>query len=188
MSIFHDVITVKSARTVLTAAGVLGALAATVPITQALSAQAREAWKGADSMTPIAIGPDISRCGPAPASLRAQFAGTGIDNTGGPYTVTASGCLNTETQRVSQLRATDTYIRSGDSVDIATDDFTLAVNPDTCVATNERPVRFTVAGGSGSLEDAGGQGRFHFAMPYPLCAGVTPPLTAYVWFEGTFQR
>ena len=136
-------------------------------------------------MTPLAIAPDPSRCGPAPVNLHARFAGTGIDTNGGPYTVAASGCLSTQTRRLSELRATDTYNRNGDSIDI--DDFTLRVSPATCVATNKHPVRFTVAGCSGSLARASRHGHFDFAMPYPLCAAAQPPFTAYVWFSGTIQ-
>ena len=174
-------------RTMLGAAGAVATLAAILPVSQALSGHGAEGWKGAESLTPVAIAPNPSRCGPAPVNLHARFAGSGIDTNGGPYTVAASGCLNTQTRRLSELRATDTYTRNGDSIDIDIDDFTLRVSPVTCVATNKHPVRFTVAGGSGSLARASGHGHFDFAMPYPLCAGARPPFTAYVWFSGTIQ-
>jgi hypothetical protein len=97
----------------LAAAGGIAALAASLPVSQALSARGPDEWKGAESLRPLLIAPNPGRCGPAPVNLQAQFAGTGIDTNGGTYTVSASGCLNTHSRRVFDLHATDTYTHSG---------------------------------------------------------------------------
>jgi len=144
-----------------------------------------DVWKGAESFTQTALTPNVERCGAAPGNLEGSFAGSGIDTAQGTFAVTTSGCVNVETLRVSDLRATDTYLRSGDSVRIVADDFTLVLDPDTCVATNRRSVRFRVAGGTGELAGARGRGRFDIAMNWTPCNGLSLP--AHVWFEGRLE-
>lgn len=142
-------------------------------------------WKGAETFTQTSLVPNPTRCGAAPPSLQATFAGTGVDTAGGTFTVTTSGCLNTETMRISDLEATDTYVGGAGSVLIAPDDFTLVVDPETCVGTNEAPVAFRVAGGTGEYEGARGGGHFDFALNWTPCNGVTQP--THVWFRGTIE-
>lgn len=142
-------------------------------------------WKGAESLTPVSLAPDLQRCGPPPANLEGQFTGTGVDTAGGRFTVTASGCLNLETRRVSDLVATDRFVRDGAEVFIDTDDFTLALDEDICTAFTQRPVEFRVAGGTGSLENARGNGHFDFAMTWPECGSTGAP--AFVWFDGELR-
>lgn len=142
-------------------------------------------WKGAEVLTQTSLAPNPARCGDAPSNLEATFAGTGVDTAGGAFSVTVSGCLNLDTLRVFDLEATDTYVRSGDSVLIAPDDFTLIVDPATCVATNTRPVMFEVAGGTGEYEEARGGGQFDFAVNWAPCNGLTQP--THIWFRGTIE-
>jgi len=68
----------------------------------------RPVWKGAETFAPVRVGPNPARCGVFPRNLEAHFVGSGIDNNGGPYSVTASGCLDTEDNLLSDLEATDT--------------------------------------------------------------------------------
>lgn len=153
--------------------GPLGALAAKAD---------RHSWKGAESFTPVQVGPNPSRCGPFPQNLEARFAGSGIDTNGGPFSVTASGCLDTVANVLSSLEATDTYLDTGDAVLIAPGDVALTVDPTTCVATNRQPVHFDVAGGTGRYAGARGDGTYDLAFTLPSCAGAQQ--SVYVWFRG----
>ena len=138
-------------------------------------------WKGAETLVPIAVGPNVDRCG-APPNVEARYAGTGIDTNGGTFAVTASGCLNLDTLRVFDMEATDTYAGTGDAIHIAPADFTLVIDPATCVATNADPVPFRVDGGTGRYELSTGSGTFDFALNHPQCNGLAQP--AHIWFRG----
>jgi hypothetical protein len=144
-----------------------------------------QAWKGAETFAPVTIGPNEARCGAFPRNVEARFAGSGIDTNGGPFAVTASGCLDTEAAVVSHLEATDTYARTGDAVQIVPADAVLSVNAETCVATNVDPVPFSVGGGTGRYANASGSGTYDLAFPMPGCAG--PPQTVHVWFTGSLS-
>ncbi len=65
-------------------------------------------WKGAETLNHVAAGPNLARCGAFPRNIEARFSGLGVDTEGGPYTVLASGCLDTEADLVFDLEATDT--------------------------------------------------------------------------------
>jgi hypothetical protein len=155
---------------------VVGATAGASPVTD---------WKGAESFTQTGLAPNLTRCGPLPDNLEGRFAGSGIDTAYGTFAVTTSGCVNVRTLRVSDLQATDTYLRSGDRVKIVTDDFTLALDAKTCVASNRHPVAFRVAGGTGGLAGATGRGHFDIAMNWTPCNGLVLP--AHVWFNGELR-
>jgi hypothetical protein len=143
-------------------------------------------WKGAETFAPVAIGPNLARCGSFPRNLEARFVGSGIDTFGGPFTVAASGCLDTEANVLSDVEATDTYLGTGDSVHIAPADAALDFDPTTCTATNRRPLRFEVTGGTGDLTGASGGGHYNLAFTLPTCPG--PQQTVHVWFSGHLDR
>lgn len=142
-------------------------------------------WKGAETLQPVSFRPAPDRCGPPPTFLEGRFAGTGLDNVGGAFVVTASGCLDTQALRLFDLQATDTFTDSGASLTIRPEDVNLVLNPRTCVAVNRQPVPFTVEAGTGILEGATGQGTFHLALSYPPCGGA--PLPAHIWFQGVLH-
>jgi hypothetical protein len=142
-------------------------------------------WKGAETFTQTTLTPNPPRCGPPP-NVEATFAGSGVDTVGGSFLVTVSGCLNTATLEAFDLAATDTYIHTDGSVDIAPDDFALVLDPETCVATNTTPVRFTVVGGTGAYKGARGVGHFDFAVNWTPCNGLAQP--THVWFRGRSIR
>ena len=141
-------------------------------------------WKGAETLLPVALAPNVERCGPPPI-LEVSYAGTGIDTNGGVFAVTASGCLDLGALRVFDMEATDTYTATADSIRIEPDDFTLVLDPVTCVATNPLQVAFRVAGGTGSYEGAGGSGHFDFVLNHPACNGLVQP--ADIWFRGVIR-
>lgn len=138
-------------------------------------------WKGAETMAPVALTPNLARCGPPP-TVEARFAGSGIDTEGGMFAVAASGCFDLDTLRIFDLEATDTYVQSRDTIRILPDDFTLRLDERTCVATNPQPVRFRVGGGTGRFANSGGGGTFDFALNHPPCNGLAQP--AHIWFRG----
>lgn len=142
-------------------------------------------WKGAETFTQTTLVPNPTRCGATPPNVEATFIGNGVDTTGGAFLVTVTACLNTETLRVSDLDATDTYVHTQGSVFIAPDDFSLVVDPETCVAANDAPVQFRVVGGTGKYENARGSGQFDFAANWTPCNGLTQP--THVWFRGTID-
>ena len=170
----------RSAAAVLTVAVIALALGAS-----ATAGADPRPWHGAETFAPVRIGPGVERCGAFPRHLEAQFAGSGIDSFGGPYAVTASGCLDTDTMVLSDLEATDTYVGSGDSVRIAPADAPLHFDPATCTATNTRPLRFDVVGGTGALTGARGGGQYDLAFTLPTCPG--PQQVVHVWFHGTIH-
>jgi hypothetical protein len=160
------------------------ALTVLVPATGEATSSAR--WKGAESMTPVALRPDVERCGDPSAALEARFAGEGIDNAGGPFSVAASGCLDPNRLRIFDLEATDTFLDGSGSLLITPHDAALVLDEDTCVATNVRPVPFVVTGGTGAFASATGRGTFHIALSWPPCGGIPAP--ARVWFSGSLTR
>ncbi|HVL32134.1 MAG TPA: hypothetical protein VM600_00965 [Actinomycetota bacterium] len=141
------------------------------------------AWKGAESMTPIAFAPNPERCG-APPVLEGRFAGDGLDSRGGIFTVTASACFNTETLKVTDLEATDRF-SAADTLLIKPADVVLVLDPVSCVATNRHATPFSVAGGTGRYDGASGSGTYHIALNWPACNGAAAP--ARVWFEGVLN-
>jgi len=157
--------------------GVIGATAAT-----GSASGGRPGWKGAETFAPTSIGPNPSRCGDFPRNLQATFVGSGIDTLGGPFAVSVSGCLDTESNVLFDLESTDTYLGSGDALRIAPGKVALHVDPVTCVATNRVPVRFDVVGGTGAHTGARGGGHYDIAFTLPTCPGPQQPV--HVWFSG----
>lgn len=164
-------------------AALAGAAAAILMFSTATAGAGSRTWKGAETFAPVRVGPGLARCGAFPRNLEAHFAGSGIDTFGGPFVVTASGCLDTQAMVLSDLEATDTYLRGGDSVHIAPDDAALDFDPATCTASTSRPLRFVVAGGTGALAGARGGGTYDLAFTLPTCVG--PQQIVHVWFRGT---
>ena len=160
-------------------------LAAAVIGATGVASADRPGWKGAETFSPVAIGPNPARCGVFPRHLEAHFVGSGIDTRGGPFAVRASGCLDTEANVLFDLEATDTYLGTGDSLRIAPADVPLDVNPATCTATNRAPVRFDVTGGTGAYAGAEGGGTYDLAFTLPTCPGPQAPV--HVWFHGHLE-
>jgi hypothetical protein len=75
-------------------------------------AAAAAEWTGGETLTPVSVGPNLARCGALPRFIEARLAGAGVDTEGGPYSVVASGCLDTRENVIFDLRARDTYTRS----------------------------------------------------------------------------
>src|SRR4029079_17996375 len=73
-------------------------------------------YKGASAFNLAGAGPNVARCGAFPENIELSFTGQGIDTEGGLNTAVFSACANTTTNVVSDLRATDTYVGSGDQV------------------------------------------------------------------------
>jgi hypothetical protein len=143
-------------------------------------------WRGTESFSLTNAGPNVARCGEFPENIELSFAGSGIDTEGGLFNVTASTCTNTITNLIFDLKATDTYVQSGDQVFIEADSFVQVVNPANCVATNSHAVMGRVAGGTGGRAGASGHAKFHFANNVTPCNGQNAE--AQVWFEGVFMR
>jgi hypothetical protein len=167
--------------TVLVAVLGMPALVGPVP---AAGAVRGAAWKGAETLTPVALIPNFGRCGSLP-NLEARYAGVGIDTGGGAFSVIASGCLNLGALRVFDMEVTDTYTATLDRVRIEPDDFTLVLDSATCVASNPVPIAFRVAGGTGRFKGARGGGHFDFALNHPACNGLVIP--AHIWFHGQIR-
>jgi len=143
-------------------------------------------WRGTESFSLTNAGPNVARCGAFPENIELSFSGSGIDTEGGAFNVTASACTNTTTNEIFDLKATDTYVPSGDQVFIEADSFVQVINPANCVATNSHAVMGRVAGGTGARAGATGHARFHFANNVTPCNGQNAP--AHVWFEGVFMQ
>jgi hypothetical protein len=143
-------------------------------------------YKGGSSFNLAGVGPNVVRCGAFPENIELSFTGSGIDTEGGFNNAVFSACTNTTTNLVFDLKATDTYVQTGDQVFIEGDAFVQEVNPATCVATNSHGVPFRVAGGTGGHAGATGTGRFHITSNLTPCNGLTPP--TQVWFEGVIRR
>lgn len=142
-------------------------------------------WKGSAAFSPVGAGPNPARCGAFPENIEVTFAGSGVDTDGGIFNNSTSACTNTTTNRIFDLKATDTYVQSGDSVFIESDDFVQVANPSICIATNSQAVKFRVAGGTGAHAGATGEGRFHIATNDAACNGLAQPTR--VWFEGVIK-
>jgi hypothetical protein len=143
-------------------------------------------YKGGSTFNLAGAGPNVARCGAFPENVELSFTGSGIDTEGGYNTAVFSACTNTTTNLVFDLKATDTYVQTGDQVFIEADSFVQTVNPANCVATNSHGVPFRVAGGTGGHAGATGTGRFHITSNLTPCNGITQP--AQVWFEGVIRR
>ena len=98
-------------------------------------------YKGGSTFNLASAGPNVARCGAFPQNIELTFTGGGIDTEGGLNTAVFSACTNTETNLVSDLEATDTYVQTGDQVFIEGDPFVLAPNPAICAAAAPRPLR-----------------------------------------------
>jgi hypothetical protein len=143
-------------------------------------------WKGIERFGLTNAGPNVARCGAFPQNVELTFSGSGIDTEGGVFNVSASACTNTTTNEIFDLKATDTFVASGDQLFVEADSFTQIINPENCVATNSHAVTGRVAGGTGAYAGATGQARFHFANNVTPCNGQTAD--AHVWFEGVVRR
>jgi hypothetical protein len=143
-------------------------------------------YKGGSSFNLAGAGPNVARCGAFPENVELSFTGSGIDTEGGYNTAVFSACTNTTTNLVFDLKATDTYAQSGDSVFIEGESFELVPNPAICAAANAHGVPFRVAGGTGAYAGATGTGRFHITSNLTPCNGLTPP--SQVWFEGVIIK
>ena len=143
-------------------------------------------YKGGSSFNLAGPGPNVARCGAFPENVELSFTGAGIDTEGGYNTAVFSACTNTTTNEVFDLKATDTYAGSGDSVFVEGDRFVLAPNPAICAASNAHGVPFRVAGGTGIYEGATGTGHFNITSNLIPCNGLTPP--SQVWFEGVIMK
>ena len=132
-------------------------------------------YKGGSAFNLAGVGPNVARCGAFPENVELSFTGSGIDTEGGFNTAVFSACTNTTTNQVFDLKATDTYAGSGDSVLIEGDSFVLTPNPAICAAANAHGVPFRVAGGTGAYANATGTGRFHITSNLtPLQRPDTP--------------
>lgn len=107
-----------------------------------------------------------------------------MDTIGGQFDVISSACQNTVTNEVFDLVAVDTYVLGG-SVEISSAPFILVPNPETCISTNEQPVKYILTGGPGIFANAIGKGKYDIAVPDPACSGVVAP--AIVWFKGKIK-
>jgi hypothetical protein len=142
-------------------------------------------YRGGSTFNLVSAGPNVARCGPFPQNIELSFEGSGIDTEGGYNTAVFSACTNTTTNLVFDLKATDTYVQSGDQVFIEGDSFVQVANPANCVATNSHGVPFRITGGTGGRAGATGQGHFHITSNLTPCNGQTLP--AQVWFDGVFK-
>lgn len=151
----------------------------------ALEGRVNPHYKGASAFNLAGAGPNVARCGAFPEHIELSFTGQGIDTEGGLNTAVFTACTNTTTNEVFDLKATDTYVGSGDQVFIEGDSFVQAIDPANCTATTAHAVPFRVAGGTGGHAGATGQGRFNLYSNLTPCNGQTPP--AFVSFEGVIQ-
>ena len=150
-----------------------------------LEARVNPHYKGASAFNLAGAGPNVARCGAFPENIELTFTGQGIDTEGGLNTAVFSACTNTTTNEVFDLKATDTYVGSGDQVSIEADSFVQTINPANCTATTAHSVPFRVAGGTGGHAGATGNGRFNLYSNLTPCNGQVPP--AFVSFEGIIQ-
>lgn len=143
-------------------------------------------YKGGSTFDLVSAGPNVARCGAFPQNIELSFTGSGIDTEGGYNTAVFSACTNTTTNLVFDLKATDTYLQTGDQVFIEGDPFVLEPNLANCAASNDHGVPFRVAGGTGGHAGAAGHGRFHITSNLTPCNGQTLP--AHVWFDGVIKK
>lgn len=156
----------------------------TTPAVFADDEHGNQEHKGASMLNVVGVGPNIARCGAFPA-VELHFTGQGTDTGGGAFTSVASACQNTATNEVFDLQSVDTYVLTGDSITILSEPFILAPNPTTCLATNDKPVKYTLPGGTGAFANATGNGTYHIYVTDPTCSGVNLP--ALVAFEGKIE-
>ena len=142
-------------------------------------------YKGGSTFNLVNAGPNVARCGAFPENIELSFNGSGIDTEGGYNTAVFSACTNTTTNLVFDLRATDTYVQTGDQVNIEGDPFVLVPNPGNCSAANTHGVPFRVTGGTGGHAGATGNGRFNIFSNLTPCNGQVLP--AHVSFEGVIR-
>lgn len=142
-------------------------------------------YKGGSSFNLVSAGPNVARCGAFPENIELNFQGSGIDTEGGYNTAVFSACTNTTTNLVFDLKATDTYVQTGDQVFIEGDPFVLAPNLANCSAANAQGVPFRITGGTGGRAGAKGHGKFHITSNLTPCNGLVVP--AQVWFKGVFK-
>src|SRR5215218_1539504 len=143
-------------------------------------------YKGASAFNLAGAGPNVARCGAFPENIELSFTGQGIDTEGGLNNAVFSACANTTTNEVFDLKATDTYVGSGDQVFIEADSFVQVIDPANCTATTAHGVPFRVAGGTGGHAGATGNGRFNLYSNLTPCNGLTVP--AHVSFEGVISK
>jgi hypothetical protein len=143
-------------------------------------------YKGGSSFNFVGAAPNVARCGPFPENVELSFEGGGVDTEGGLNTAVFSACTNTITNLVFDLRATDTYVQTGDQVFIEGDSFTQVINPGICATSNSHAVNFRVTGGTGAYGGATGGGRFNLFSNLTPCNGQVAP--AQVSFEGWIKR
>lgn len=143
-------------------------------------------YKGAETFAPSGEPqPNVERCGAAPQNLEATFTGSGIDNAGGMFNVSATACIDTTNGAVSDLIAIDTYVTSGDSITIKAEKVALIPDQEICASITDQQLRFTVAGGTGRFLGARGEGKFDFATNDTTCNSEVQP--AHVWFKGELR-
>jgi hypothetical protein len=142
-------------------------------------------YKGGSSFNLAGAGPNVARCGAFPQNIELSFTGSGIDTEGGYNTAVFSACTDTLTNIVFDLKATDTYVQTGDQVFIEGEPFVLVPNPANCAAANAHGVPFRVAGGTGGHAGATGQGRFNIYSNLTQCNGLVLP--SQVSFEGVIS-
>ncbi len=142
-------------------------------------------YKGGSSFNLAGVAPNVARCWAFPENVELSFTGSGIDTEGGYNTAVFSACTNTTTNLVFDLKATDTYVQTGDQVFIEGESFVLTPDPAICAAANAHGVPFRVAGGTGKYAGATGNGRFHITSNLTPCNGQTPP--SQVWFDGVIK-
>src|SRR5215213_4350333 len=142
-------------------------------------------YKGGSTFNLTGAAPNVARCGAFPDNVELSFTGGGIDTEGGLNTAVFSACTNTTTNLVFDLRATDTYVQTGDQVFIEGDPFVLVPNPAICAAANAHGVPFRVTGGTGGHAGATGNGRFNIYSNLTPCNGQVVP--AHVSFEGVIK-
>ena len=142
-------------------------------------------YKGGSTFNLAGAGPNVPRCGAFPENIELSFTGSGIDTEGGYNTAVFSACTNTTTNLVFDLKATDTYVQTGDQVFIEGDPFVLMPDPAICAAANAHGVPFRVAGGTGKYAGATGNGRFQIFSNLTPCNGQVLP--SQVSFEGVIR-
>jgi len=143
-------------------------------------------YKGASSFNFVGAAPNVARCGAFPENIELSFTGGGVDTEGGLNTAVFSACTNTTTNLVFDLKATDTYVQTGDQVFIEGDSFVQEINLESCTASTAHGVNFRVAGGTGGHAGATGGGKFNLYSNLTPCNGQVAP--AQVSFEGWIKR
>ena len=162
-------------------AGQLGAGSSAAPANDHVNPH----YKGGSAFNLAGAGPNVARCGAFPENIELSFTGSGIDTQGGYNTAVFSACTNTTTNLVFDLKATDTYVQTGDQVFIEGDPFVLVPNPAICAAANAHGVSFRVTGGTGGHAGATGNGRFNIFSNLTPCNGQVLP--SHVSFEGVIR-